>query len=97
MSRAKAEDYSHVGARNTRTKILALLGRVARLQGAVLYLLVLTVGSALSIGADLVSGRYSWSMLVGVVVMVTIWALTWPGVVRAWRLTDRISDSSLGE
>ncbi|MFE3195440.1 hypothetical protein ACFXHA_41010 [Nocardia sp. NPDC059240] len=95
MTRAEEEGHSH--SRNMRAKVLALLTRVTRLRGLVLYLLILTVGSAISIGVDLSSGHYSWSMLANLAIGITVWALAWPGVVRAWQRTDRTFGSSSPE
>ncbi|MFI1919868.1 hypothetical protein [Nocardia sp. NPDC020380] len=87
----------HPGTHNAREKALALPARVVRLRGGALFLVILTVGSVISIGADLLSGRYSWSMLASLAVGVTVWVLAWPSVVQAWRRTDRQSDSGLQE
>ncbi|MCP9625136.1 hypothetical protein FOH10_15210 [Nocardia otitidiscaviarum] len=81
-------DYSSA---TVRGRVFSLLTRAARLRGFTLYLLLVTVGSAISLTVELVSGRYSWSMLGGVAFVATMRFLAWPGVVRAWGRTDTVA------
>ncbi len=74
-----------------RGRVFSLLTRATRLRGFTLYLLLVTVGGAISLTVDLVSGRYSWSMPGGVAFVAIMWFLAWPGVVRAWRRTDIVA------
>lgn len=95
MTRTEAEDHSR--APNARAKVRALLARVVRLRGGALFLVILTAGSVISMGEDLLSGRHSWSMLGGVAIGAVVWVLAWPSFVQAWRRTDRVTDPSSQE